>query len=109
MKVLLRQLKGGDRHSVRGVPEVIDQVMADPRLFPAVFDGMADAYPLVRMRCSDAIEKITAGQPVEVVGLRRQFASWLGLGDRRPDLVVRFGCGPEMPRSPRRPIEQVLI
>ena len=48
-------------------------------------------------------------QPVEVVGLRRQFASWLGLGHRRPDLVVRFGGGPEMPRSPRRPIEQVLI
>lgn len=47
-------------------------------------------------------------QPVEVVPVRSQFATWLNLGARRPDLVVRFGRGPEMPRSFRRPIEQVL-
>jgi len=47
-------------------------------------------------------------QPVEVAPLRSQFATWLNLGARRPDLVVRFGRGPEMPRSLRRPIEQVL-
>lgn len=48
-------------------------------------------------------------QPVEVTGLRAQFAAWLNLGDRRPDLVVRFGRGPEMPRSLRRPVEQVIV
>jgi hypothetical protein len=48
-------------------------------------------------------------QPVEVAPLRSQFATWLKLGARRPDLVVRFGRGPEMPRSLRRPIEQVLV
>lgn len=63
MKDLLRQLKGGDRRSVRGVPEVVDQVMADPILFPVVFDGMTDADPLIRMRCADAVEKITAVRP----------------------------------------------
>lgn len=47
-------------------------------------------------------------QPVEVAPLRSQFATWLNLGARRPDLVVRFGRGPEMPRSLRRPIEHVL-
>jgi hypothetical protein len=47
-------------------------------------------------------------QPVEVAPLRSQFATWLNLGARRPDLVVRFGRGPEMPRSLRLPIEQVL-
>jgi len=47
-------------------------------------------------------------QPVEVAPLRSQFATWLNVGSRRPDLVVRFGRGPEMPRSLRRPIEQVL-
>ena len=63
MKDLLRQLKGGDRRSIRGVPEVVDQVMVDPILFSVVFDGMADADPLVRMRCADAVEKITAARP----------------------------------------------
>jgi nitroreductase len=47
-------------------------------------------------------------QPVEVPALRRQFATYLGLGERRPDLVLRFGAGPELPRSLRRPPEQVM-
>jgi len=47
-------------------------------------------------------------QPVEVPALRRQFASYLGLGERRPDLVLRFGAGPELPKSLRRPPEQVM-
>jgi hypothetical protein len=48
-------------------------------------------------------------QPVEVPALRSQFASFLGIGQRRPDLVIRVGRGPEMPRSLRRPVEQVLV
>jgi hypothetical protein len=48
-------------------------------------------------------------QPVEVGALRPQFASFLGVGLRRPDLVVRFGRGPELPRSLRRPIQSVLL
>jgi nitroreductase len=46
-------------------------------------------------------------QPVEVPGIRRQFATYLGIGDRRPDLVMRFGFGPELPKSLRRPVGQV--
>ena len=49
------------------------------------------------------------GPIVEVPAVRSQFASWLGAGDRRPDLVVRFGHGPATARSHRRPIEQVLV
>ena len=48
-------------------------------------------------------------QPVEVSAIRPQFASWLGLGHQRPDLVVRFGRGPKMPSSLRRPVESVLV
>lgn len=48
-------------------------------------------------------------QPVEVPALRSQLAAALGLGRCRPDLVVRIGRGPEMPRSLRRPLEQVLV
>ena len=48
-------------------------------------------------------------QPIEVAGLRSQFASALGLSDRRPDLIVRFGHGPLMPRSHRRSIDDVII
>lgn len=48
-------------------------------------------------------------QPVEEAALRPEFAQALGLNAERPDLVVRFGRGPEMPRSPRRPVEAVLV
>ncbi len=48
-------------------------------------------------------------QPVEVATLRPQFASFLGIGNRRPDLVVRFGHGPTLPPSLRRPVQAVLV
>ena len=47
-------------------------------------------------------------QPVEVAPLRPAFAAALGLGGQRPDLVVRFGRGPVMPRSLRRPVDAVM-
>ena len=43
-------------------------------------------------------------QPVEVAALRPQLASWLGVDGLRPDLVVRFGRGPTLPPSLRRPV-----
>ncbi len=48
-------------------------------------------------------------QPVEVAALRAQFAGFLGIGERRPDLVVRVGRGPRMPSSFRRPVEDVIM
>lgn len=47
-------------------------------------------------------------QPVEVAALRPQFAHAIGLGERRPDIVMRFGTGPDMPKSLRRPPERVM-
>jgi len=49
-------------------------------------------------------------QPVEASVIRPQFAQWLGLsGQQRPDLVVRFGHGPVMPMSMRRPVQAVIV
>ncbi|TVP61701.1 MAG: Tat pathway signal protein [Leptolyngbya sp. LCM1.Bin17] len=48
-------------------------------------------------------------QPVEEANLRPNFVKALGLGAGRPDLVVRFGRGAEMPRSFRRSPEAVLV
>jgi hypothetical protein len=47
-------------------------------------------------------------QPVEVPSARPPFAAALGLAGQRPDLVVRFGRGPVMPSSLRRPVQAVL-
>lgn len=48
-------------------------------------------------------------QPVEEKYSRPEFSELMGLNQsERPDLVVRFGKGSEMPISPRRPVEDVL-
>lgn len=47
--------------------------------------------------------------PVEVAALRAPFADAMGLGARRPDLVLRFGRGPKLPPSLRRPLDAVLV
>jgi hypothetical protein len=54
------------------------------------------------------IRNAMLNQPVEVPALRPQFAAYLGVGTHRPDLVVRFGRGPKLPASLRRPVEAVL-
>jgi len=41
-------------------------------------------------------------QPVEVPRFRAPLARIVGLANRRPDLVMRFGYGPALPYSPRR-------
>ena len=54
------------------------------------------------------IRNALLNQPVEVQAVRPQFAGALGLTDQRPDLVVRFGRGPTMQSSLRRPVQAVL-
>ncbi len=48
-------------------------------------------------------------QPVEVPSVRSPFADAIGLTGQRPDLVVRFGRGPALPPSLRRPVQAVLV
>jgi hypothetical protein len=83
MSAFLQQLKGGDRRSIGAVPEVVKQVMADPGLFPVVFDGMTDPDPLVRMRCSDAIEKITACRPEYLGAYRKRLIKLAGAAQQQ--------------------------
>lgn len=47
-------------------------------------------------------------QPVEAAPLRPELASLIGESGARPDIVMRFGYGPELPFSPRRPVATVL-
>jgi nitroreductase len=48
-------------------------------------------------------------QPVEVASLRPELAALVGLSGRRPDIVIRFGYGPALPYSARRPVERSII
>lgn len=48
-------------------------------------------------------------QPVEVMALRPELAHLAGLPGRRPDFVMRFGHGPTLPFSARRPVQSVVL
>lgn len=55
------------------------------------------------------IKSALLNQPIEVPEIRDQFQSALSLAEMRPQLLVRFGYADPMPKSLRRPVEQVLI
>jgi len=55
------------------------------------------------------IKSAFLNQPLEVESVRSQLQSGLGLGTALPQLLVRFGYANAMPRSLRRPVEQVLM
>lgn len=86
----------------------------------AVFVG-AQANPLhwlaVGQACQRFALQATAmglkhafiNQPVEVTALRTELADIIGLKDKRPDIVMRFGYGPTLPYSARRPVDDIII
>jgi hypothetical protein len=76
---------------------------------PAHWVEVGRAYQrFALLATSLGIRNAFVNQPVEVPALREQFAQWLGMEEARPDLVVRFGRGPLMPPSLRRPIDAVI-
>ncbi|SIN60678.1 Nitroreductase family protein [Parasphingorhabdus marina DSM 22363] len=46
--------------------------------------------------------------PIEVAHIRPEFARWMGIPGRRPDLIIRFGKAPPLPMSLRRPVKEVI-
>lgn len=72
---------------------------------PASWVEVGRAYERFALQATAlGVRNAMLNQPVEVQTVRPQFASMLGLGALRPDLVVRFGRGALMPRSLRRPV-----
>jgi hypothetical protein len=85
-------------------------VFAGDRAEPAGWFEVGRAYERFALTAASlGVRTAFVNQPVEVPAVRVQFASWLGLGSRRPDLVVRFGLGPESPYSLRRPVDDVIV
>lgn len=95
MKHILRYLDGGDRRSIRGVPEVVHLVLGEPSLFSAVFDGILGVEPVNRMRCADAIEKITRARPEYLQPYKKQLLQ-LAVTEEQPE--VRWHLAQLVPR-----------
>ncbi|NBB69408.1 MAG: Tat pathway signal protein [Alphaproteobacteria bacterium] len=84
-------------------------VFTGPAATPAGWIAVGRAYQRFALEATRRdLRHAFVNQPVEVAQIRPAFAAALGLGDRRPDLVVRFGRGPLAPYSLRRPVAEIL-
>jgi hypothetical protein len=84
-------------------------VFVGARADPASWFEVGRAYERFALTATQrGVRSAFVNQPIEVPAVRTQFAQWLGLGQQRPDLVVRFGHGPQLPFSLRRPVAQVI-
>lgn len=63
MHPILRKLEGADRRSIGRANEVVAEIIANPKLFGAVFAGLQADDAALRARAADALEKITARHP----------------------------------------------
>jgi hypothetical protein len=77
---------------------------------PAGWVAAGRAYERFALAATRAgLQHAFVNQAVEVVQQRTQLQSYLGLGARRADLIIRIGRGPTLPRSLRRPVDDVLV
>ena len=63
MQALLRSLSGGDRRSIGESNRAAILVLEQPEVIAVLFQGLDSTDPVLRMRCSDAIEKVTTKRP----------------------------------------------
>jgi len=59
--------------------------------------------------CAHGLTSSFLNQPVEVDDLRPRLAQAIGRGGDHPQLVMRFGYGPDVEHSPRAPVNDVLL
>lgn len=85
-------------------------IFTGPAETPAGWIAVGRAFTRFALTATAAGLKLAfLNQPVEDSATRRRMAAWLGEPAKRPDLVVRFGYGPELPRSLRRGPQAVLL
>lgn len=63
MRPIVETLAGGDLRSIGASNRVVTQVLAKPHLFAELMAGLRHPDRIVRSRCADAAEKISARHP----------------------------------------------
>lgn len=76
---------------------------------PRAWLAAGQAMECVLLRaCTHGLTSSFLNQPVEVEALRPRLAEAIGRSREHPQLVMRFGYGPEIEHSPRAPVDDVL-
>jgi hypothetical protein len=78
---------------------------------PSVWIETGRCYERFALRATAMdVRNAFINQPIEVSTIRPEFERWLDLGEsEHAQLMVRFGTGPRMPFSTRRPLDDVIV
>ena len=71
---IFEKLRGGDLRSIGRADEVAEDMIENPLLFEAVFEGLFDGDPVIRMRSAVALEKASSLRPDHIQPFKRQLA-----------------------------------
>jgi len=83
MTDILEKLHGGDLRSIGQANEVVQEIEKKPALFGAVFSGLYDREPVVRMRSADVIEKVTKNKPELLSGYTSKAITILAFAEQQ--------------------------
>ena len=103
-----QQQADSDAQKLRTSPSAVVIASAADNRATWVRTGQVYERLALQMTALD-VKSAFLNQPIEVPALRGEFQTALSLGDHLPQLLVRFGYAPAMPRSLRRPVEQVIV
>lgn len=106
MHPLLQSLSGGDRRSVGESNRAVLAVLECPELIGVLFQGLETADPALRMRCADAIEKVTANSPELLLPFKEAILNRLSKLEQQE---VRWHVAPMLARLPLTETEEVTV
>lgn len=95
MNSIVRKLKEGDLRQKGKSEEVVADVLKKPQLFRHVVAGIVETEPGVRMRASDAAEKITRFRPELLQPYKKDFLNVFARIDQKE---VRWHLAQILPR-----------
>lgn len=106
MHPLLQSLSGGDRRSVGESNRAVLAVLENPELIAVLFQGVESPDSVVRMRCADAIEKVTANHPELLVPFKKAILNRLSKIEQQE---VRWHVAPMLARLPLSEAEETTV
>jgi hypothetical protein len=102
MHPILEMLEGGDKRSIGKAGEVVSLVLKEWGLFDTLISGMLLDDPVIRMRCADVAEKVTAIHPEYLLPYKEVFLAKLAKVDQAE---VRWHVAPMLARLPLSDVE----
>jgi hypothetical protein len=107
--LFFREKSENDRYAKQLRSSAAVAVFVGARSDPGSWFEVGRAYEHFALAATAlGIRTAFVNQPIEVAAVRSPFSDWLGMGLKRPDLVVRIGRGPLLPYSLRRPVAAVI-